>query len=96
MRSTFLLGTDSTTNSYHCYPPFRFPFFPPPLYMSLESSTFFGAGSKLGNSSYAVLELENGSFELTDSMEKILMGEQRLTCRASVRDGKIWWQDGNQ
>ncbi|MBT4137305.1 MAG: amidohydrolase/deacetylase family metallohydrolase, partial [Candidatus Latescibacteria bacterium] len=44
----------------------------------------------------AVLELENGSFELTDSMEKILMGEQRLTCRASVRDGKIWWQDGNQ
>lgn len=44
----------------------------------------------------AILELENGSFELTDSMQKVLMGEQRLTCRASVRDGKVWWQDSNE
>ena len=40
----------------------------------------------------SVFELEKGSFELTDSMQQVLMGEQRLVCRASVRDGKIWWQ----
>jgi dihydroorotase len=43
----------------------------------------------------AILELENGSFELIDSMKQVLMGEKRLTCRASVRDGKIWWQESN-
>ena len=41
----------------------------------------------------AVLELEKGTFELTDSMQQVLMGEQRLVCRASVRDGKVWWRD---
>ncbi|MDE2953772.1 MAG: amidohydrolase family protein, partial [Gemmatimonadota bacterium] len=40
----------------------------------------------------AVFELEKGTFELTDSMEQVLMGEQRLVCRASVRNGKVWWQ----
>ena len=40
----------------------------------------------------AVLELESGAFELTDSMQQVLMGERRLACRASVRAGKIWWQ----
>ena len=40
----------------------------------------------------AVFELEKGKFELTDAMQQVLMGEQRLVCRASVRAGKIWWQ----
>jgi dihydroorotase len=44
----------------------------------------------------AILDLEKGTFELTDSMKQVLMGSQRVTCRASVRDGKIWWQEGQQ
>jgi len=39
-----------------------------------------------------VFEVEKGTFELTDSAKQVLMGEQRLVCKASVRDGKIWWQ----
>ena len=39
----------------------------------------------------AIFEVEKGAFELTDSMKQVLMGEQRLTCRASVRNGKVWW-----
>ena len=41
----------------------------------------------------SVFEVEKGTFELTDSMQKVLKGEQRLVCKASVRAGKIWWQE---
>ena len=44
----------------------------------------------------AVFEVEKGSFELTDAMEKVLMGEQRLTCKASVRAGKVWWIENRE
>jgi dihydroorotase len=41
----------------------------------------------------AIFDVENGTFELTDAMKQVLKGDRRLTCRASVRNGKIWWQD---
>ena len=40
-----------------------------------------------------IFEVEKGTFELTDSMQEVLKGEQRLTCRASVRNGKVWWRE---
>jgi predicted amidohydrolase len=39
----------------------------------------------------AVLELERGTFELMDSEKETLMGESKLVCKTSVKDGKVWW-----
>ena len=41
----------------------------------------------------AVLACETGRFELWDVDGEVLVGEQRLVCRASVRDGRVWWRD---
>jgi len=40
----------------------------------------------------AVLDIEAGSFELTDAEEVTLVSDKRLVCRATVKDGKIWWK----
>jgi dihydroorotase len=40
----------------------------------------------------AVMALETGQFDLVDSYKQVLHGDRRLTCRASVRDGKTWWR----
>lgn len=66
---------------------------------TIESALVIDRGNDLGHlkvgaaGDVAVFELEKGTFELTDAMQQVLMGEQRLVCRASVRDGKVWWQD---
>ena len=39
-----------------------------------------------------VLDLEKGTFELVDAQQKVLMGNQRISCRSTVRNGKIWWE----
>jgi dihydroorotase len=40
----------------------------------------------------AVMAIETGKFDLEDAHEQILHGDRRLVCRASVRDGKVWWK----
>jgi dihydroorotase len=40
----------------------------------------------------AVLDIEAGSFELTDAKEVTLVSDKRLVCRATVKDGKVWWK----
>ena len=35
---------------------------------------------------------ERGSFEFRDTDGNTLHGEQRLGCRLTVKDGRIWWQ----
>jgi dihydroorotase len=40
----------------------------------------------------AVLEEEEGSFELTDAENVTLVSDKRLVCRATVKDGKVWWK----
>ncbi len=66
---------------------------------TLEPARVIDRGDDLGHlgvgaaGDVAIFELEKGTFELTDSMAQVLMGERRLVCRASVRDGKIWWQN---
>jgi dihydroorotase len=40
----------------------------------------------------AVLDIEAGSFELTDAEEVTLVSDKRLVCRATVKDGKVWWK----
>jgi dihydroorotase len=41
----------------------------------------------------AVLEEEEGSFELTDAEEITVVAEKRFVCRATVKDGRVWWTD---
>jgi dihydroorotase len=40
----------------------------------------------------AVLEEEEGSFELTDAEKVTLVSEKRLVCSATMKDGKVWWK----
>ena len=61
------------------------PSLPGNLIITDRNLLFSGAAAKGG------LELEKGKFELTDAMQQVLMGEQQLVCRASVREGKVRW-----
>ena len=40
----------------------------------------------------AVLEQEEGSFELTDAEDVTLVSDSRFVCAATVKDGKVWWR----
>ena len=39
----------------------------------------------------AVLELQDGSFPFQDCHKRVLVGDRRLVCVTSLRDGKIWY-----
>ena len=41
----------------------------------------------------AVLGLEEGSFELTDAEEVTVVSDKRFKCHATVKDGRLWWQE---
>ncbi len=65
---------------------------------TVEPARAIGRASDLGHlevgaaGDVAVLAHEKGSFELVDATKQVLMGEQRLVCKASVREGKVWWR----
>lgn len=39
-----------------------------------------------------VLDIENGAFDLTDAEDVTLTADKRFACRATVKDGKVWWR----
>jgi dihydroorotase len=65
---------------------------------TVEPAKAIGRSGDLGHLSVgapgdvAVMALETGQFDLVDSYKQVLHGDRRLTCRASVRDGKTWWR----
>ena len=64
---------------------------------TIEPAKTIGKSDTLGHlgvgaaADVAVMELEKGTFELVDAEKEVLMGDQRLVCRTSVKDGEIWW-----
>ncbi len=66
---------------------------------TIEPARTIGRSETLGHlgvgavADVAVMELEKGTFELMDAEKEILKGEQRLVCKASVRNGEIWWRE---
>jgi dihydroorotase len=65
---------------------------------TIEPAKTIGKSDTLGHlgvgatADVAVMELEKGTFELMDAEKEVLMGDKRLVCRTSVKDGEIWWR----
>lgn len=65
---------------------------------TVEPARIIGKADDLGHlgtgaaGDVTVLAVEEGSFDFVDSDERVLTGVQRLVCRATVRDGKVWWK----
>ena len=65
---------------------------------TIEPARVIGRADELGRlgegagGDVSVFEVEEGSFDLVDAEEEVLSGSRRFTCRATVRDGEIWWR----
>lgn len=65
---------------------------------TIEPARVIGRADELGRlgagaaGDVAVLSLEEGSYQLEDSEEDILQTGQKLVCKATVRNGEVWWE----
>lgn len=66
---------------------------------TIEPARVIGRADELGRlgegaaGDVAVLALEEGTYQLEDSEEELLQASQRLVCRATVRNGDVWWEN---
>ncbi len=66
---------------------------------TIEPARVIGKESELGHlgvgaiGDVAILAHETGAFTFVDAAGQTLDGDQRLTCKASLRQGRIWWQE---
>lgn len=67
---------------------------------TIEPARIIGIDSHLGHlnvgatADIAVLDLEEGRFSFFDVEHEKMVGRQRLVCRATIKDGKVWWRAG--
>ncbi len=67
---------------------------------TIEPARIIGIDSHLGHlgvgatADIAVLALEEGRFSFFDVEHEKLVGPQRLVCKATIKDGRVWWRAG--
>ena len=65
---------------------------------TIEPARVIGRADELGRlgigaaGDVALLEVVEGDVVLQDSDDQILNGNRRLVCRATLRNGKVWWK----
>ena len=66
---------------------------------TIEPARVIGRESDLGHlgvgaiGDISILAHETGAFNFLDASGQTLRGDQRLVCKASLRQGRIWWQE---
>ena len=65
---------------------------------TIEPARVIGIDSDLGHlgvgatADVAVFELEEGRFSFFDVEDEEMVGPQRLVCKATIKDGAVWWR----
>lgn len=65
---------------------------------TIEPARIIGIDSDLGHlgvgatADVAVFELEEGRFSFFDVEDEEMIGLQRLVCKATIKDGRVWWR----